>query len=166
MAKLITKHYRARWEIDIFEATDPIDAARQAETIMRAPIDGSIDQARVIDVKADGEPHWSEVDLATLDAGQPPAPALMRRLQDALGWTTFQQIFNPFRAGAEGWLVDPENLPKDLDPTHWWTAVDYEPARRHLFLVPGITGANHLGHIQCKVPWGGNPDDHPLYFYD
>jgi hypothetical protein len=165
MSKAITKTYRARWEIDIFEATDPIDAARKAETIMRSPIDGTFDQARVIDVKADGEQQWAEIDLALLSAGQPPPPLLMQRLKDALGWTTFQQIFKPTRVSDEGWLVDPENLPKDRDPTYWWTAVDYEPHRRHLFLVPGITRANRLGHIQCKVPWGGKPDDHPLYFY-
>lgn len=147
------------------EGVPPYPRRGSTKAIMRSPVDGTIDQARIIDVRAEGEQQWSEVDLAALEAGLPPPPPLLRRIKNALGWTTFQQIFKPIRVGEDGWLVDPENLPKERDPAHWWTAVDYEPHRRHLFLVPGITRANRLGHIECKVPWGGKPDDHPLYFY-
>lgn len=56
--------YRVRWEVDIY-ARSPLDAARQAEAIMREPLDGDPAQARVMDVRSARGSGWTKIDLAT-----------------------------------------------------------------------------------------------------
>lgn len=59
--------FRVRWEIDV-QAKDAMDAAMNAEAIMRTPVDGSPDQARVFDVTRDDSHICTRVDLADMRA--------------------------------------------------------------------------------------------------
>lgn len=63
-----TKEFRVVWEIDV-DAADPVDAARQAEEIMRDPTG----IPPVFDVYIDGERRGFRVDLA---GDKPEAEAL------------------------------------------------------------------------------------------
>lgn len=161
-----TTLYTAKWEIDI-EATNQLEAARKAEAIMRRPIDGDPVQARVIDVRARNNPFWTRFDLAAPDVDVAIAPVLPPEVQfaRARSWKMFLETFRPLAVRDNNYLVEPEDVPEDPDARHWWTIVDYVPDSPRLYIVPGFTRTNRLGCIQCALPWGGNPDDHPLYVY-
>ncbi|WP_414462473.1 hypothetical protein [Hyphomicrobium sp. DY-1] len=73
-----TIHYRVRWEIDV-DAANPTSAARKAEAIMRTPVDGTPDQARVFDVRCAKAARFDRIDLAALrPPRQTPAPHQLR----------------------------------------------------------------------------------------
>jgi hypothetical protein len=91
----------------------------------------------------------------------PPARTYAR----ARSWKMFHALFAPICQANGEYLHEPEDVPKDADPRHWWTVVDLEPSRPVLYLEPGLHRANRLGHVRCERPWSGNADDHPLYVY-
>lgn len=160
-----TTHYRVRWEIDV-DATSKLDAARIAEGIMRTPVDGSPDQARVMEVRPANSAFWTKMDLADPALDEATAPILPpeRDYVRARGWRMFLNTFGPV-ATRNGFIAEAEEVPKDADHRSWWTVVDYAPDSNRLYLVPGFARANRLGFVRCLHPWGGNADDHPLYLY-
>lgn len=160
-----TTSYRVRWEIDI-DATSKLEAAQTAERIMRTPVDGTPDQARVMEVRPASSAFWTEMDLAdpALDEITTPILPPARDYVRARGWRMFLNTFGPV-ATRNGFIVEAEDIPKDADPRSWWTVVDLAPDSNRLYLVPGFAHVNRLGFVRCLHPWGGNADDHPLYLY-
>lgn len=160
-----TTQYRVRWEIDV-EAASKLEAVHRAEAIMRTPVDGSPDQARVMDVRPINASFWTRMDLADHAMDEAIAQILppQREYVRARGWKVFLNTFGPV-ATKNGFITEAEEVPKDADPRSWWTIVDYAPDSSRLYIVPGFAHANRLGFIRCLHPWGGNADDHPLYLY-
>lgn len=158
--------YRVRWEIDI-EATSKLEAARKAEAVMRKPVDGDRDQARVMLVSPFDNGAWTELDLADPDlrpsmaAVLPPDHGYVR----ARSWKMFRRTFHPLEGTPGHFMLQPEDIPEGADPREWWTVVDYAPDTPRLYLTAGFARANRLGVVRCLYPWGGNADDHPLYLY-
>jgi hypothetical protein len=159
-------HYRVRWEVDIYART-ALAAAREAEIIMRQPIDGDPSQARVMDVRPVSRPTWIRLDLGKQNLNLATAPVLPpgHSYVRARSWKAFQTTFAPVEVRSGSYLVEPEDVPKGASFRDWWTVVDYDPTSNRLYLVPGFARANRLGFVQCLRPWGGNADDHPLYLY-
>lgn len=161
-----TTQYRVRWEVDIF-ARNRMEAAREAEAIMREPIDGDPAQARVMDVRPASSPFWTRLDLANPKLTLIAAPILPpeREYARARPWKEFHNTFAPVEVGTNDYIVEPCDVPKGTDRRLWWTVVDYAPDSNRFYVVPGFRYVNRLGYVQCLRPWGGNPDDHPLYVY-
>lgn len=161
-----TTHYRVRWEVDIF-ARNKLEAAREAEFLMREPVDGDPAQARVLDVRPASSAFWTRLDLANPQLRIETAPILPpdHAYVRARPWKVFSETFAPLEVGHNNYIVEPMDIPKGADFRLWWTVVDYAPESQRFYIAPGFHHSNRIGCIQCLRPWGGNADDHPLYVY-
>lgn len=77
-------------------------------------------------------------------------------------WSLYERRFQPIFRDDETVLWEVGEVPKGVNPRHWWTVVDVG----HLILVAGFHFVNRFGYVQCRHPWGGEWSDHPEYRYD
>lgn len=94
----------------------------------------------------------------TLAAILPPATSFKAHRR----WDTFVKLFQPELGDLRDGYVDTDNVPPDADPHLWWTIIDPCDGTE-MYLAPGFHFANRFGFVECAVPWGGAPEDHPTY---
>lgn len=77
-------------------------------------------------------------------------------------WETFEKLFDPIFRADDSLLWYPGEVGFDPDPRYWWTVLDCDG---RLLLAAGFHFVNRVGFIRCTRPWGGEPMEHPEYFY-
>lgn len=92
-------------------------------------------------------------------------PPSQRSYKRARTWNMFCSLFAPIRQTNGNYLIEPWDVPKDAEHTHWWSIVDLNPNGRRFYLQPGIDRTNRIGLVRCERAWGGEAEAHPDYLY-
>ncbi len=82
-----------------------------------------------------------------------------RKLESALPFALFVERFKPITREDGSILWGKSETRPRTDRRQWWTVIEED----RTYLIPGYRSMFSVAYVRCKVPWTGEPHDHPYY---